>query len=482
MPQGPGVLLGPGDDAAVVTAPDGRVVVSTDLLVEGRHFRRDWSSGYDVGRKAAAQNLADIAAMGATPTSMVVALGMPADLPLSWIDELTLGFRDECALVGASVVGGDLARSDTVVIGVTALGTLSGQAPVTRSAAKAGHIVAISGRLGHAAAGLALLESGHLPTPPSSDPTPPLPTTPTPPPPPTCELTTPPTGSTTTPPSAPNPTDPPHPAPTDPASAPTAQASAPTAQASAPTNSAAPPHSAPAPTDPASELADPASASTGAASGPRASEFEASELAGLASGPSAQGLAPTDPGSASTEPDSSVPGVVGPGRSAAWAADSGMRGAASQAVVSGEALAEAGVGAAGVEGLLLEAVEGHRRPRPPYKSGPEAARLGASAMMDVSDGLLQDLGHIAKASGVRIVLDPAAFAVDEPVLAAAKELGADPLDWVLAGGEDHALVAVFPPEVRLPPEWRIVGRIEAGEGVTVTGRDDGPRGWDHFKG
>ncbi|MBB5076845.1 thiamine-phosphate kinase [Nonomuraea endophytica] len=372
MPQGPDVLLGPGDDAAVVTAPDGRVVVSTDLLVEGRHFRRDWSSGYDVGRKAAAQNLADIAAMGATPTSMVVALGMPADLPLSWIDELTLGFRDECALVGASVVGGDLARSDTVVIGVTALGTLSGQAPVTRSAAKPGHVVAIAGRLGHAAAGLALLESGHLPTPP-----PPAPT------------------------------------------------------------------------------------------------------------PGCVGSTSTDPGSESTEPDSSVPGVVGPGRSAAWSAGSGSRGTASRAVVPGEALPEAGevgAGTAGEEGLLLEAVEGHRRPRPPYKSGPEAARLGASAMMDVSDGLLQDLGHIAKASGVRIVLDPAAFAVDEPVLAAAKELGADPLDWVLAGGEDHALVAVFPPEVRLPPEWRIVGRIEVGEGVTVTGRDDGPRGWDHFKG
>ncbi|MFD9942538.1 AIR synthase related protein [Nonomuraea sp. NPDC059023] len=426
MPQGPGVLLGPGDDAAVVTAPDGRVVVSTDLLVEGRHFRRDWSSGYDVGRKAAAQNLADIAAMGATPTSMVVALGMPADLPLSWVDELTLGFRDECALVGASVVGGDLARSDTVVIGVTALGTLSGQAPVTRSGAKPGHLVAISGRLGHAAAGLALLESGHLPTP---EPTTPPAATPAP--------TSPPTPGSTTPPLA-------TPAPT------------PWAANTSP--------SAPDPTEPASELADPASTPKGDAS------------AAAASAPATPGS--TSTGSASTGTGSSVPGVAGSGRAGAWSAGSGSRGAASHAVVSGEA----GAGAVGVEGLLLEAVEGHRRPRPPYRSGPEAARLGASAMMDVSDGLLQDLGHIAKASGVRIVLDPAAFAVDEPVLAAAKELGADPLDWVLAGGEDHALVAVFPPEVRLPPEWRIVGRIEAGEGVTVTGRDDGPRGWDHFQG
>src|SRR6476661_5014497 len=101
----PAVRVGPGDDAAVVTAPDRRVVASTDILLEGRHFRRDWSSGYDVGRKAAAQNLADVAAMGAVPTSIVVGLGMPADLPVEWLDALADGFRDECAVVGASVVG-----------------------------------------------------------------------------------------------------------------------------------------------------------------------------------------------------------------------------------------------------------------------------------------------------------------------------------------------------------------------------------------
>lgn len=76
--QGPSVLLGPGDDAAVVAAPDRRVVASMDLLVEGRHFRRDWSSGYQIGRKAAAQNLADIAAMGARPTALLVGLSAPA--------------------------------------------------------------------------------------------------------------------------------------------------------------------------------------------------------------------------------------------------------------------------------------------------------------------------------------------------------------------------------------------------------------------
>ncbi|MEU4574505.1 MULTISPECIES: thiamine-phosphate kinase [Nonomuraea] len=303
LPQGAAVLLGPGDDAAMVSAPDGRVVVSTDLLIEGRHFRRHWSSGYDVGRKAAAQNLADVAAMGAVPTSIVVGLGMPADLPLTWLDGLTDGFREECALVGASVAGGDVTRCDLVVIGVTALGDLQGRAPVTRAAARPGHVVAVAGRLGYSAAGLALLEAG------------------------------------------------------------------------------------------------------------RATGGEQAE------------------------------------REPRWG----------------------------------DVVAGHRRPSPPYACGPEAARLGASAMLDVSDGLLQDLGHVAAASGVRVELDPGALPVAEPVAAAAKELGADPLDWVLTGGEDHALAATFPPDVRLPASWQVVGRVVEGEGVGVTGRETGPGGWDHFR-
>ncbi|MFD0890669.1 thiamine-monophosphate kinase, partial [Streptosporangium algeriense] len=124
LPQGGTVLLGPGDDAAMVRSPDGRVVVTTDLLIEGRHFRRDWSSGYDIGRKAAAQNLSDIVAMGADPTGIVVGLGLPSDAATGWLDDLTDGFRDECDLVGASVVGGDVTRCDLVVLGVTALGDL----------------------------------------------------------------------------------------------------------------------------------------------------------------------------------------------------------------------------------------------------------------------------------------------------------------------------------------------------------------------
>ncbi|MGZ4596677.1 MAG: thiamine-phosphate kinase, partial [Actinomycetes bacterium] len=153
-------VLGPGDDAAVVAAPDGRVVASTDVLVEGRHFRRVWSSASDVGHRAAAANLADIAAMGAVPTALLIGLAAPADLPTEWVLELADGLREECALVGASVVGGDVVRSDTLVVSVTALGDLEGRDPVTRSGARPGDLVAVAGRLGWAAAGLAVLTRG----------------------------------------------------------------------------------------------------------------------------------------------------------------------------------------------------------------------------------------------------------------------------------------------------------------------------------
>jgi thiamine-monophosphate kinase len=153
-------LVGPGDDAAVVAVPDGRMVITVDLLVEGRHFRKDWSSAYDVGRKAAAQNLADIAAMGARPTSMVVGLGAPADLPLEWARELSSGLVDESEPLGVSIVGGDTVQSDKIVISVTAFGSLDGRAPVLRSGARPGDEVALNGRLGWAEAGFAVLTRG----------------------------------------------------------------------------------------------------------------------------------------------------------------------------------------------------------------------------------------------------------------------------------------------------------------------------------
>lgn len=295
LPQGPDVLLGPGDDSAVVAAPDGRVVVTTDLLVENRHFRRDWSEAVDVGHKAAAQNLSDIEAMGARPTSLVLGLGVPADLPASWALGLADGLREEAALVGASVVGGDVVRSPQVVVSVTALGSLEGRAAVTRSGARPGDVVALCGRLGWAEAGYQVLSRGFR-----------------------------------------------------------------------------------------------------------------------------------------------TPRAV---------------------------------------------VEAHRRPQVPYGAGAEAAELGATAMCDVSDGLLGDLGHVAAASEVLIDVDPSLLTVAAPLREVASALGADALAWVLTGGDDNALVATFPAATGLPERWTVIGSVSAGSGVTVGGAGyDAPAGHDHFAG
>ena len=294
LPPAPAALLGPGDDAAVVAAPDGRVVVTTDTLVEGRHFRRDWSCAFDVGAKAAAQSLADLAAMGAVPTALVVSLAAPADLPVAWAEGLADGLAAECSRAGTGVVGGDTVRSPVLTIGVTALGSLQGRPPVTRAGARPGDLVVVAGRLGWSAAGLALLERG--------EPT----------------------------------------------------------------------------------LLD-------------------------------------------------------------------------------------------HHGAMVAA---HRRPTPPYAAGPRLALLGATSMANVSDGLLADLGHLATASGVGVVLDDAWPA---PALeAACAALGLDPRVLYLSGGEDHALVATVPPAT-LTGGLAVLGRVVAGSGVRPpTGVTVPSAGFDHF--
>ncbi len=159
----PGTLAapyGPGDDAALVETPDGRVVVTTDVMVEGTHFRREWSTAYDIGRKCAAQNLADVAAMGARPTALLIGLGAPAGFPVADFDALAAGIRDECAEAGAALVGGDLVAAPQLLVSGTALGVLDGRAAVLRSGARAGDLVGVVGRLGWAAAGLRLLHAG----------------------------------------------------------------------------------------------------------------------------------------------------------------------------------------------------------------------------------------------------------------------------------------------------------------------------------
>lgn len=152
-------IVGPGDDAAVIVAASGSVVATTDTLVEGPDFRRAWSNGFDLGWKAAAVNLADVAAMGAEPTALLVALAVPRSTRLSYLTDMADGFREACAALapGCSVVGGDLTVSDVLTVAVTALGDLRGGRPVTRSGARGGDVVAIAGEMGHAAAGLAVL-------------------------------------------------------------------------------------------------------------------------------------------------------------------------------------------------------------------------------------------------------------------------------------------------------------------------------------
>jgi thiamine-monophosphate kinase len=290
--QGPAVYVGPGDDAAVLRAPKGHVVVSTDLLVENRHFRRDWASAADVGHRAAAQNLSDINAMGGRTTGLTVGLVLPADLPAQWVLDLADGIAAEAALVGASVVGGEITRGNEVVIAVTVLGECE-TAPVLRSGARAGDVLAIAGRQGWAAAGLAVLGRGFR--------------------------------------------------------------------------------------------------------SPRA------------------------------------------------------------------------------------VVAAYQRPEPPYGAGALAAQGGATSMIDVSDGLVADVGHLAVSSGVAIDIGTDAFPLDEPLVAVGAALGVDPIQFVLGGGEDHPLVATFPAGKALPDGFREIGTVTEGAGVTVDGElYDGDPGWSHF--
>jgi len=159
LPRGADTQLGPGDDAAVVAAPDGRFVVTTDLMVHGPDFRRAWSTPHDLGWKAAASNLSDVAAMGARPTALVVALAVPGDTPVGDLEGLADGLRDACAAMapGCGVVGGDLSVSAVFTVAVTAFGDLRGRDPVRRDGARPGDVVAVSGALGRAARGLDLL-------------------------------------------------------------------------------------------------------------------------------------------------------------------------------------------------------------------------------------------------------------------------------------------------------------------------------------
>ena len=152
-------LVGSGDDAAVVAVSDGRFVVTTDTMVEGHDFRTDFSSGYDLGFKAVASNVADVAAMGAKPIALVVAMVIPKNTTQMWLEDFARGLQSGCDYLApeCEIVGGDLASGEQIVIAVTAHGHLAGANPVLRSGAKPGDKVALAGTLGRAACGLDLL-------------------------------------------------------------------------------------------------------------------------------------------------------------------------------------------------------------------------------------------------------------------------------------------------------------------------------------
>ena len=154
-----GVQVGIGDDAAVV-ATGKQTVVTTDIAVEGTHFNCQWSGAFEIGRKITAANLADVYAMGATPTYLVVALTLSGEESMEWISELARGIRHEASSCGAVVVGGDLARGPVKVISMTALGEV--EKAVTRSGAQVGDSIYVSSLPGWSAAGLSCIEKSEL--------------------------------------------------------------------------------------------------------------------------------------------------------------------------------------------------------------------------------------------------------------------------------------------------------------------------------
>lgn len=150
-----------GDDAAVLThaAPNSQVVATTDMLVEGRHFRRDWSTPEEVGKKAIVQNFADIEAMGARAVAALLAVSVPAETPVSFFERLAAGIESRVAEYSAELVGGDVVSGDQLVISVTAIGSLGGNLPSLRlDRARVGQRVVAHGKIGWSAAGMALLE------------------------------------------------------------------------------------------------------------------------------------------------------------------------------------------------------------------------------------------------------------------------------------------------------------------------------------
>ncbi|MFM2137053.1 MAG: hypothetical protein RJA84_181 [Actinomycetota bacterium] len=150
-----GVEIGIGDDAAVVKTSE-RTAITTDVAVEGTHFKTEWSSAFDIGRKITAANLADVYAMGGSPRFLVAAVTLTGDETMEWIEELAEGIAHEASSCGAYVIGGDLAKGPCKSIAITAIGQID--LAITRSGAQAGDSIYISSLPGWSAAGLAVID------------------------------------------------------------------------------------------------------------------------------------------------------------------------------------------------------------------------------------------------------------------------------------------------------------------------------------
>lgn len=314
----PSALVGPGDDAAVVDP--GVTVLSVDTAVAGRHFRLDWSEPEQIGARAVTAAAADIAAMGAHTTGVLVALAAPSATPADIVVGINRGVVNRAAALGAAVLGGDLVEASDISVSITAVGVLDGSRPVRVSGARPGDVLAVSGPLGASAAGYAVLGAGS------------------------------------------------------------------------------------------------------AASGPIA----------------------TGAGSAASGPNVT------------------------------------GAGADGVDDLSVrEVVAAFRCPDPDLTQGPLAARAGAHALTDISDGLVEELSVLCSASGVGVDVESAAVPVTDAVRTVAVLLRADPRPWVLGGGEDHELLGAFADAGRVPPGWTMIGRVvdDRVDPVHVDGAPPRVQGW-----
>lgn len=299
-----------GDDCAVVRVGDERMLLACDMLVEGRHFIRDHVTPVDLGYKALAVNVSDVAAMGGTPLHAVLALSFPPDAGIAFVEGIAEGVAQAAARFGVSVVGGDTTAGDAIVLDVTVTGVLPTGRAVTRGGARPGDLLCVTGSLGASDGGLRVL---------------------------------------------------------------------------------------------------------------------------LAERTATRTLPP------------------------------------------------------GAEALVLR----HRRPEPRLAAGVAAARAGATAMIDISDGLLADVGHIARRSGVAIDIELAEVPLAPGLAEVAEVLGFDAADSAVRGGEDYELALTVARErfdelyaavVGTGVDLTIVGHVREGRGVTVDGSPVvGASGWDHFR-